>query len=76
MAIHLIGTPSVVHDLQASSFNGTTVIVSWEPPNTPNGNILSYSVGIINLKDGSAVRHEMVNQLRYTESNLGMHMSA
>jgi hypothetical protein len=72
-----IGAPSVVRDLQASSSNTTTVaIVSWNPPSNLNGDIVSYSVSIINLRDGSTVRQEQVNQQRYIESNLGMDMTA
>ena len=64
---------SEVMNLQVASTNNTTLVISWEPPATPNGNILSYSVSIVNLKDGSAVRQENVlleiNNL--TETNLG-----
>ena len=42
-------------------FTDDTLVISWEPPATPNGNITSYSVSIINLKDGSAVRQEFIS---------------
>ena len=64
---------SEVTNLQAESANDTTLAISWEPPATPNGNITSYSVSIINLKDGSGVRQENIpveiNNL--TETDLG-----
>ena len=64
---------SEVMNLQVESANNTTLVISWEPPATPNGNILSYSVSIINLKDGSAVRQENVSVEtdNLTETNLG-----
>ena len=64
---------SEVTELQAESTDDSTLVISWEPPATPNGNILSYSVSIINLKDGSAVRLENipVEIDNLTETNLG-----
>ena len=52
---------SAVTSLLADSTDDTTLVISWEPPATPNGNITSYSVSIINLKDGSAVRREFIS---------------
>ena len=65
---------SAVTNLQAESTDGTTLVISWEPPATPNGNIISYSVSIINLKDGSAVRQENTptETLVLKETNLGI----
>ena len=64
---------SVITGLQQNSPNGTTLVLSWDPPANPNGNIQSYSVIITNLKDGSAVRQEMVtmNVTSILVANLG-----
>ena len=64
---------SQVMNLQVKSANNTTLVISWEPPATPNGNILSYSVSIVNLKDGSAVRqgNVLLDINNLTETNLG-----
>ena len=67
------GSSEVTNFVQVQSTDDTTLVISWEPPATPNGNITSYSVSIINLKDGSAVRQGSIlleiNNL--TETNLG-----
>ena len=52
---------STVTNLLAESTDDTFLAISWEPPATPNGNITSYSVRIINLKDGSAVKQEFIS---------------
>ena len=64
---------SEVTNFQVQSTNDTTLVISWEPPATPNGNITSYSVSIINLKDGSAVRqgNALLEINNLTETNLG-----
>ena len=63
--------PGVVTDLQASSPNETTLVISWRPPADPNGDILSFSVSIINIGDNSIVVQEMVNVQRYLKADLG-----
>ena len=62
---------SEVTELQAESTDDATLVISWEPPATPNGNITSYSVSIINLKDGSAVRQESTISTTTTQTGLG-----
>ena len=65
---------SEVTNLQAESANYTTLVISWGPPATPNGNILGYSINIINLKDGSSVRMQenvLIVIGNLTEINLG-----
>ena len=63
-------------NLQSESANNTTLVISWEPPAIPNGNITNYSVSIINLKDGSAVRQDNVPVEidNLTETNLGKYL--
>ena len=60
-------------DLQASSLNGTSVLISWREPASPNGNILSYSVNITDLRDNSSIRRENRGpaDTNLTETNLG-----
>jgi hypothetical protein len=59
-----------VSSLQARSPNGTTLLISWEPPTTPNGAILNYSISI-NLLDGSVVRQETILDTLLIETDLG-----
>lgn len=62
---------SKVTDLTANSNNDTVLVVSWGHPAHPNGNILSYFVSIINLKDGSTVRNGNVSNSSIEEKDLG-----
>ena len=45
-----------VTDLQINSPDDFTLVISWRPPTTPNGNIISYTVQIENLRDGTTLR--------------------
>ena len=55
--IFLLG-PGPVSALEVNSVNDTTLLISWGEPVSPNGNILSYSITITDLRDDSAVRSE------------------
>ena len=48
-----------VTNLQTNSPDNSTLVISWRPPTTPNGNIISYTVRIENLKDGTTLRDIM-----------------
>ena len=45
-----------VSDLQTHSPDNSTLVISWRPPTTPNGNIISYTVTVENLRDGTKFR--------------------
>ena len=45
-----------VSDLQTNSPDNSTLVISWRPPTTPNGNIVSYTVSIENLRNGTTLR--------------------
>ena len=65
-----------VRDLQTNSPDDFTLVISWRPPTTPNGNIISYTVRIENLRDGTILRDIMnhsVAMTNLTESGLGIH---
>ena len=66
---------SAVTDLQINSMNGTDLIISWEPPASPNGVILSYSLSITDLRDGSRVRQENITDSTITERELGVSLT-
>ena len=48
-----------VSDLQTNSPDDFTLVISWRPPTTPNGEIISYIVRIENLTDGTTLRYIM-----------------
>ena len=57
--------------LEVNSVNDTTLLISWGEPVSPNGNILSYSITITDLRDESTIRSEAINNTDYVEINLG-----
>ena len=56
-----------VTDLQTNSPDDFTLVIFWRPPTTPNGNILSYTITIENLKDGTTLQ-DIVNPSAVTTS--------
>ena len=62
---------SGVTGLERRTVNDTTLVISWEPPASPNGHILSYSVSIINLGDGSILRQENTVSISVIQADLG-----
>ena len=57
-----------VSALEVNSVSDTTLLISWGEPVSPNGNILSYSITITDLRGHSTVR---INNTEYVEINLG-----
>ena len=65
-----------VTDLQTNSPDDFTLVISWRPPTTPNRNIISYTVRIENLRDGTTLRDIMNHNAAMTsltESGLGIY---
>ena len=60
-----------VSDLQTNSPDNSTLVISWRPPSTPNGNILSYTVRIENLRDGTTLRDIVDSSAITTMNGLG-----
>ena len=70
----LIPVSGPLNDLRANSPDNSTLVISWKPPNTPNGNIISYTVRIENLRDGTILRNIMDHSAaitNLTENGLG-----
>ena len=47
-----------VSELELNATSDTTLLISWGEPVSPNGNILSYSITITDLRDDSNIRRE------------------
>ena len=66
-----------VRDLQTNSPDNFTLVISWRPPTTPNGNILSYTVTVENLRDGTTLK-DIVDPsaatTSITENSLGIYI--
>ena len=63
-----------VSDLQTNSPDDSTLVISWRPPTTPNGEIISYTVRIENLTDETTLRYIMDHNTAMTsltENDLG-----
>ena len=63
-----------VTDLQTNSPDNSTLVISWRPPPTPNGNIISYTVRIGNFRDGNTLKDIMDHSTamtNLTENDLG-----
>ena len=58
-------------ELELNSVNDTTLLISWGEPVSPNGNILSYSITITDLRDDSTVRRVTEESTSFMETNLG-----
>ena len=74
LTFHLIPVSGPVTDLQTNSPDNSTLVVSWRPPTTPKGNIISYTVRIENLRDGTTLRNIMNHNAvttNFTENDLG-----
>ena len=59
---------------EVESPDNATLVITWSPPVNFNGVILSYSVIIVDISDGSTVRQESViptDTLKITETGLG-----
>ena len=66
-----------VSALELNSTSDTTLLISWGEPVSPNGNILSYSITITDLRDDSTVRSEnrgAEETTSFMETNLGEHI--
>ena len=71
--LFVIPVSGPVRDLQTNSPDDFTLVISWRPPTTPNGNIISYTVRIDNLRDGTTLNimnHSAVTT-NFTQNDLG-----
>ena len=57
--------------VQSSTHNDTTLVISWRPPDDPKGDIMNYSVSIINLGNGNPVRQDNLIDTSLTQTDLG-----
>ena len=71
MVCFLFPVSGPVSDLQTNSPDNSTFVISWRPPTTPNGNIISYTVRIENLRDGTTLMNHNAVTTNLTEYDLG-----
>ena len=58
-------------ELELNSVNDTTLLISWGEPVSPNGNILSYSITITDLRDDNTVSRTTEETTSFMKTNLG-----
>ena len=71
----LAAVSSPVRNLIATSFNETSITITWHQPSIANGIITSYFIQIINLASKEQANTENTTDgkiLYYTETKLGM----
>ena len=62
---------SEVADLEATSFNETTLVITWRLPANPNANILGYFISITDITGDTIIRLENITSTSLTQTNLG-----
>ncbi len=61
---------SAITSLTSDSPDGTTLVLNWQPPDSPNGGILNYTVRITQHSDGVRISKENVSNTTFTATNL------
>ncbi len=61
---------SAITSLTSDSPDGSTLILNWQPPNSPNGDILNYTVRITRHSDGVRISEENVMITTFTATSL------
>lgn len=62
---------SVVRDVTQGKLDDFTLVVTWQPPASPRGEIIFYTVRIVLYSSGHVIAEENTIDSSYTESNLG-----
>ncbi len=61
---------STVRSLTSDSPDGFTLVLNWQPPDSPNGDILNYIVRITQQSDGVRISEQDVRNITFTATNL------
>ncbi len=61
---------SAVTSLTSDSPDGSTLVLNWQPPDLPNGDILNYKVKITRHSDGARISEQNVMITTFTATNL------
>uniref|UniRef100_A0A9J2PR92 Uncharacterized protein n=1 Tax=Ascaris lumbricoides TaxID=6252 RepID=A0A9J2PR92_ASCLU len=64
--VKALSVPSKVHDLRVRAVGATTLLITWQPPRQPNGNIRGYFLTFENSTSGHVEETYVLNrQLHY-----------
>ncbi len=61
---------SAVTNLTSDSTDGSTLDINWQPPDSPNGDILNYTVRITRHSDEVRIREQNVMITTFTATSL------
>ncbi len=61
---------STVISPTSDSPDGSTLVLNWQPPDSPNGDILNYTVRITRHSDGVQISEQNVNNTTFTATSL------
>ncbi len=68
--IHNSTESSAITSLTSDSLDGSTIVLNWQPPDSPNGDILNYTVRITQHSDGVRISEENVMITTFTAISL------
>ena len=61
---------SAIRSLTSNLPDGSTLVLNWQPPDSPNGDILSYTVKITRHSDGVRTIEQNVMSTTFTTTSL------
>ena len=66
---------TVVLRVTSVSPDSSTLVLTWQPPASPNGDILHYTVRVILHSNGERISQENTNTTTYTATDLSMNIT-
>ncbi len=66
----LLAVSSAITSLTSDSPDGSTLVLNWQPPDSPNGDILYYTVRISRHSDRVRISEKNILVTKYTATNL------
>ena len=68
--MYLYTDSSAITSLNSDSPDGSTLILNWEPPDSPNGDIHNYTVRVTRHSDGVRISEQNVMDTTFTATSL------
>ena len=66
----ILAVSSAIRRLTSDSPDGSTLVLNWQPPDSPNGDILYYIVRITPHSDRVRISEQNILVTKYTATNL------
>ncbi len=68
--LYVLVDSSAITSLTSHSPDGSTLILNWQPPDSPNGDILNYTVRVTRYSDGVRISEQNVIDTTFTATSL------